>query len=69
MEHIESTGALKKLPKELVDMILGCGSEADFPFNMEEAKRFRLELMAERTARVTEQDRHFRHRVFSLCEH
>ncbi|KLJ06216.1 hypothetical protein EMPG_10365 [Blastomyces silverae] len=67
-EHIESTGALKKLPKELVDLILGSGNEADFPFSMEEAKRLRVELMAERTARVTEQDRHFRHREFSLCE-
>ncbi|OJD19357.1 hypothetical protein AJ78_00719 [Emergomyces pasteurianus Ep9510] len=67
-EHLESTGALKKLPKEFVKMVFGSGNELDFPFSMEEAKRLRVELMAERTARVTEQDRHFRHREFSLCE-
>ncbi|PGG98755.1 hypothetical protein AJ79_08775 [Helicocarpus griseus UAMH5409] len=67
MEHIESTGALKKLPKELVEMVLG--SNVDCPFSIEEAKKLRLELMAERTVKEKGQDGYFAHRSFSLCEH
>ncbi|EEH21739.2 hypothetical protein PABG_03955 [Paracoccidioides brasiliensis Pb03] len=65
-EHLESTGALKKLPKELVHMVFG--SDINFPFSIEEAKRLRVELMSEMAARATEQDSHFRYREFSVVK-
>ncbi|TPX25237.1 hypothetical protein DIZ76_010687 [Coccidioides immitis] len=58
---------LSRLPQELKDQVredLG-----GFPFNMEEAKSLRLELMDERKEFVLYQDEKMHDYTFSLCEH
>ena len=58
---------LARLPGEVRDMIVD--RVEDFPIGMEEAKKIRLELMAERTDWRVEQTKLFAEASFGLCEH
>lgn len=67
-ENILSEGGISaNIPLEVHQMIID--KVTDFPISMEEAKKLRLELMAERTAFVDENTREFESERFSLCEH
>ncbi|KAL2835816.1 hypothetical protein BJY01DRAFT_65957 [Aspergillus pseudoustus] len=56
-----------RLPVELQQMV---HRDVDFePMTMEEAKKYRLELMDERTANVEHENETFQDGGFSLCEH
>lgn len=63
------TGAtrLGELPAEVMDMI--ADEVEDFPIGMEEAKRIREQLMAERTQLDDEVDNSVRSCQFNFCEH
>jgi hypothetical protein len=58
--------AFSKLSPEIIDHI---DSMAEGTMKREEAEAYRLELMDERTAFVSENDEHFFMAPFSLCEH
>ena len=57
---------MEKLPPEIVNHIL---SFIDEPMSLETAKEKRLELIAERSRYVSEQDENFKQGEYSLCEH
>ncbi|KAG6918567.1 hypothetical protein DXG01_013368 [Tephrocybe rancida] len=59
--------AIPKLPFEVQDRIFEDVEE--FPIDLEEAKRLRLELMDERSEFVQQYDNAFHQHRFSLCEH
>jgi hypothetical protein len=58
---------LGRLPAEL--QIQVASQIDDFPLSMEEAKKLRLELMAERTGFVRQFNDKLERSTFSLCEH
>ncbi|EME38963.1 hypothetical protein DOTSEDRAFT_75612 [Dothistroma septosporum NZE10] len=55
------------LPPELAENVME--SAGDFPIELEEAKKLRLELMAERKLFVKDHETKLRHENFSFCEH
>ncbi|KAF2208895.1 hypothetical protein CERZMDRAFT_114238 [Cercospora zeae-maydis SCOH1-5] len=55
------------LPPELAEQVLE--SAGDLPFEMDEAKDIRLDLMEERRIFVQDVDTRFRQETFSFCEH
>ncbi|KAL2810151.1 hypothetical protein BJX63DRAFT_402999 [Aspergillus granulosus] len=56
-----------RLPVELQQMV---HRDMDFePMTMDEAKKYRLELMDERTAKADQENERFQDGGFSLCEH
>ncbi|TFK62410.1 hypothetical protein BDN72DRAFT_827517 [Pluteus cervinus] len=64
----ENQSRISDLPGELQESIFN--QVEGFPMSMDEAKRIRLELMAERSKFRVEQDKvMFSGEVFSLCEH
>lgn len=60
-------GPLGDLPAELKDKVIDQVEE--FPVLLSEAKKLRLELMAERTNFTQHHDEAFLESTFSLCEH
>lgn len=64
-EAFERT-VLDKLPTELVNEVY---SMVDWPMDLEEAKRLRVELMKERKVFVKKTIDSIMARPFSLCEH
>ena len=67
-EIVNTRSAIGDLPRELQDQVFE--EVEEFPFGMEEAKQFRLELMEERKKFVVDAGNAFENRAtFSLCEH
>ena len=66
-EVASSSGAIGDLPVELIDMV---GNHVqDFPIGLEEAKRIREDLMAERGKLEENVDKAVQENEFSFCEH
>ncbi|KAI9804079.1 MAG: hypothetical protein M1825_001480 [Sarcosagium campestre] len=65
-EQLGVDGLLQKVPPEILQMIK---DRADFPITMDEAKKYRLDLMEERKAFQSEHTKQFEDWEFSLCEH
>ncbi|KAI9742088.1 MAG: hypothetical protein M1834_000478 [Cirrosporium novae-zelandiae] len=66
-KHIRREGLLEKLPEELKQQVIS--DVEDFPISLEQAKRFREELMEERSRFVESQTNKYLNETFSLCEH
>ena len=62
----KGVGFMERLPTEIVNHIF---SFIDDPMSLETAKEKRLELIAERSRYVIEQDAHFTEDGYNLCEH
>lgn len=66
-DKINKDGVLKKLPQELKDRVFE--EVRGFPPDMEQAKRVREELMAERKIRQQEHENTWQEIGYSFCEH
>ncbi|KAK6519195.1 hypothetical protein TWF281_003884 [Arthrobotrys megalospora] len=62
----DSGKRLNRLPQELRDMIV---NNIDFPIDIEDAKKLRLDLMEERKTFVKNQNTQLEQNIFFLCEH
>ncbi|KAF3941892.1 hypothetical protein ABW19_dt0202263 [Dactylella cylindrospora] len=65
--NLDRDNRINRLPPELREMIVERVS--DFPIDMEEAKKIRLELMEERKTFVKEHNKGLQENIFFLCEH
>lgn len=61
----EKTSRFSKMPVELLDMVIGSAGG----MTLAEAKKFREELMDERTAFVGTQNEKYFATEFNMCEH
>lgn len=66
-DMIHRLGRLEKLPVELREWVTD--SAGDFPIDLEEAKKVRLELMDERRLFVADHEKRLHEEAFSFCEH
>lgn len=64
---IRDSERLTTLPNEIVDHIMEDVEE--FPISLEEAKKLRLKLIAERKAYVEDVNEEMNNATFSFCEH
>ncbi|KAJ8073711.1 hypothetical protein PM082_011989 [Marasmius tenuissimus] len=64
----EST-RLGRLPAELIDHVVEMMNPEDWPLSLEEAKKVREDLMAQRTVYTDEVNRNYEQEGFSFCEH
>ena len=65
--EIRDSGALARMPKEIVDQIVE--EVDDFPISLEEAKELRLKLMDERKVFVEDVNEEIQSSTFFFCEH
>ena len=66
-EMVYKLDRIEKLPIELREWVMD--SAGDFPIELEEAKRLRLELMEERKMFVEDHETRLEDEYFSFCEH
>jgi hypothetical protein len=66
-QHINQTGALKKLPQGIRDRVYK--EVRGFPVTMEQAKVVREELMEERKAQLKRAEEDREKNCFNFCEH